>query len=461
MKQLIKYLGVLTLLIAPVAQIIAAAPTITSVTSATSDGDYKEGDQIAITLNFSERVTLTGGNLIVTLETGSTDRSVILYGTLAASQFTTLYTVQDGDTSSDLTVSTITLTGGTLRNDGGEDLVSFTPAANLAASSTLVIDTTPATVTNVTSSTTNATKILGDTVSIQVVFNEVMTVGGTPQLTLETGGVDRDVNYVSGTGSNTLTFTYTVQAGDTSSDLDYKATTSLALNGGTINDPAGNAATLTLAAPGASGSLGNNKAFTIDGTAPTVTNVTSTKNNGTYKSSDSMAITVVFSDTVTVTGTPQLTLETGASDRAVDYSSGSGSNTLTFTYTVQAGDTSGDLDYTGTTSLALNSGTIKDASGNAATLTLATPGAANSLANNKALVIGGNAGTGSRLVVKTAGPDISIATDGKLGGPAELQKSDDLKNWRRLGDVPEDANEVLVTPRDSGNVFFRLKRIDE
>jgi hypothetical protein len=170
-KQLIKYLGVLTLLIAPVAQIIAAAPTITSVTSSTSDGDYNEGDEIAITLNFSERVTLTGGNLIVTLETGSTDRSVILYGTLVASQFTTIYTVQAGDTSSDLTVSTVTLTGGTLRNDGGEDLVSFTPAANLAASSTLVIDTTPATVSNVTSSTTNATKILADTVSIQVVFN--------------------------------------------------------------------------------------------------------------------------------------------------------------------------------------------------------------------------------------------------------------------------------------------------
>ena len=74
---------------------------------------------------------------------------------------------------------------------------------------------------------------------------------------------------------------------------------------------------------------------------------------------------------------------------------------------------------------------------------------------------GDNEAPNSRLVVKTAGPDISIATDGKLGGPAELQKSDDLKNWRRLGDVPEDANEVLVTPRVSGNEFFRLKRIDE
>ena len=39
---------------------------------------------------------------------------------------------------------------------------------------------------------------------------------------------------------------------------------------------------------------------------------------------------------------------------------------------------------------------------------------------------GDNEAPNSRLVVKTAGPDISIATDGKLGGPAELQKSDDL-----------------------------------
>ena len=38
-----------------------------------------------------------------------------------------------------------------------------------------------------------------------------------------------------------------------------------------------------------------------------------------------------------------------------------------------------DLDYVATTSLALNGGTIRDAATNNATLTLATPGAANSL----------------------------------------------------------------------------------
>ena len=46
-----------------------------------------------------------------------------------------------------------------------------------------------------------------------------------------------------------LPFTYTVQAGDTSSDLDFTSTSHLSLNGGTIKDLAGNAATLTLASP--------------------------------------------------------------------------------------------------------------------------------------------------------------------------------------------------------------------
>ena len=66
-------------------------------------------------------------------------------------------------------------------------------------------------------------------IPITVGFSANVTVTGTPQLTLETGGSDAVVNYSSGTGSNTLTFNYTIGSGHTSSDLDYKATNSLAL----------------------------------------------------------------------------------------------------------------------------------------------------------------------------------------------------------------------------------------
>jgi ankyrin repeat protein len=70
---------------------------------------------------------------------------------------------------------------------------------------------------------------------------------------------------------------------------------------------------------------------------------------------------------------------------------------------------------------------------------------------------GSNETANSRIIIKTDGPDIALATDGTLG-VAELQKSNDLRSWRKLGDVPAEANEVLLTPRETGNEFFRLKK---
>ncbi|SVB61635.1 uncharacterized protein METZ01_LOCUS214489, partial [marine metagenome] len=144
------------------------------------------------------------------------------------------------------------------------------------------------TVTDVTSSTADATKKDGDAVSIQVTFSEVVNKSGTPQLTLETGDTDAVVDYASGTGSDTYTFTYTVDSPHESADLDYKATNSLSA-GTYIRDAAGNDATLTLPNPGASGSLGANKALVIDGKSPSVTGVSCT--SSAAKDRDGTSIT--------------------------------------------------------------------------------------------------------------------------------------------------------------------------
>ena len=173
-----------------------------------------------------------------------------------------------------------------------------------------------------------------------------------------------------------------------------------------------------------------------DTTDPTVSSVTSSADNGTFKAGDVLAVTVTFSEAVTVTGTPQLTLETGSTDAVVDYTSGSTTTTLTFNYTVASGNTSSDLDYASTSALALNSGTIKDAAGNDATLTLASPGASGSLGANKALVIDGTAPTVSSLspadgvtgVATTANLVITFdeAVDAETGN-ITLYKSDDTQ----------------------------------
>jgi hypothetical protein len=254
------------------------------------------------------------------------------------------------------------------------------------------IDRTVPTVLGVTSSVANGTYGTGSVIPVQVTFSESVIVTGTPRLTLALGS-SVNVNYTSGSGTSTLTFTYTVAAGHSSADLDYTATTALALNGGTIRDAATNNATLTLAAPGAAGSLGASKNIVVNTTGQTVTSVTSSTPNGAYTTGAVISIQVIFSGAVTVTGTPQLTLETGSTDAVVNYASGSGTTSLTFVYTVAAGHTANDLNYTNSNALSANGGSIRDSLNNDATLTLPSTVNPSSLGGNKNIVIDTTAAT--------------------------------------------------------------------
>src|SRR5262249_23393178 len=147
----------------------------------------------------------------------------------------------------------------------------------------------------------------------------------------------------------------------------------------------GHTYTITARSTDAAGNTGTTtRTFVYDTTAPTVTNVGSTKADGAYPTATSIPITVTFGKNVVVTGTPQLALNSGGT---ASYSSGSGTSTLTFSYTTAGGENSADLDYTATTSLTLNGGTIKDAATNNATLTLPTVGGASSIGGQKAIVV--------------------------------------------------------------------------
>jgi hypothetical protein len=224
------------------------------------------------------------------------------------------------------------------------------------------VDITPPTVTNVTSSTTNGTYNIGDSVSIQVTFSESVIVTGTPQLTLETGGTDRTVNYASGTTTDTLTFTYVVQAGDTTSDLDYVTTTSLTLNSGTIQDAALNNATLTLATPGNATSLSFNKNLAIDGLAPTVSTLSPLDNATGVSSTTNLVIT--FTEAVTAISAKNLVIKKTSDDTTVEtiavtggLVSGSGSTTIT----VNPSTTLSDLT---SYYILIDSGAFQDTAGN-------------------------------------------------------------------------------------------------
>ncbi|MES2942555.1 MAG: FG-GAP-like repeat-containing protein, partial [Pseudomonadota bacterium] len=145
----------------------------------------------------------------------------------------------------------------------------------------------------VTTTNGNGTYAIGSSITLQIAFSEsviVNTAGGTPTLALSSGG---SATFTGGSGSSILTFSYTVQAGHSSADLDYTSTSALSLNGATIRDAAGNNAILTLASPGTAGSLGANAALVIDGIAPTLS---ITSGVSTLKVGETAEITFTFSE---------------------------------------------------------------------------------------------------------------------------------------------------------------------
>ncbi|NDE81604.1 MAG: hypothetical protein EB037_11945, partial [Actinobacteria bacterium] len=154
-----------------------------------------------------------------------------------------------------------------------------------------MIDNTAPAVTSVTASA-DGTYIIGQTVLIDVVFDDTVTVNttnGTPTLLLETGTTDRNASYVSGSGTTTLRFSYTVQDGDLSTDLSYVSTSSLSANGGTMTDVNGNTATLALPTIGFPASLQARSAVVVRGQRITASAVYSPATNPTNAASVSYA----------------------------------------------------------------------------------------------------------------------------------------------------------------------------
>lgn len=375
-------------------------PKVDFVTSFSPDGVYRDGQGIYIEVHVNEELSFRAWPSLW-LDTGATKREApVDYALIdpfdGSVVLVFLYIVQPGDESLDLDYldsdALVVPTPDAITDAVGNALVPTLPApaapGSLGANKNIVIDSAHASVTGVTAITPNGAYKPGDVISLQVSFNEAVTVTGSPFIVLETGASDRAATYVGGSGTTALTFDYTVQVGDSSADLDYVGIGALNAGGSIVNS-LGLQAVLTLREPGFAGWLGASHAIVIDTVAPTVTGVGASSADRIYRAGEDIYLWVDFSEPVTVTGVPQLSLETGAIDRVATYLEGGGTSRLVFRYTVQAGDQSADLDYTGLAALAPNGGSIRDLAGNDATLTLPAPGGAGSLGANKALVVDG------------------------------------------------------------------------
>ncbi|MGX5800335.1 family 16 glycosylhydrolase [Bradyrhizobium sp. Arg314] len=238
----------------------------------------------------------------------------------------------------------------------GDTVTGANVSPQTTSSTSTTSSTTQPAVTQVAASPATGIEHAGDAITLTVGFDKAVTVTGTPALSLNDGGT---ASYVSGSGTNALTFRTTVAPTD-------KNTSALAITG--VNLPSGAS---IKDAPGIAANLsGTVKTFSslqIDPVLPAVTQATASPGTGTEHVGDTVTLALAFNEAVAVSGTPTLSLNNGAT---ATYIGGSGTSALNFRTTVASTDT--NTSALGITGVNLpNGASIKDASGVAANLAAA------------------------------------------------------------------------------------------
>ncbi|MDA7698828.1 hypothetical protein N8795_01795, partial [Flavobacteriaceae bacterium] len=248
---------------------------------------------------------------------------------------------------------------------------------------------------------------------------------------------------------NDITTTFTLTATETlgstvTATADYPPVPGLDINTGyspdsntswsrSFNHPTGitGVVTLTITASDiATNVVSKTYLYQIDTKAATISTVTQITTDGVYtddddnpSNSDTISITVEFSEPVIISGTPRLPLNITKSDGSIAYAtyvSGSGTSTPTFVYTVEDGDLTGAVDLkSDATGLDLNGGSITDTNTNTTDILFAT-----------------NSATLSSLIeVKATDPGLQVTINSNNSLDQSVAKEDDIITIEILSDI--------------------------
>ncbi len=338
-------------------------PTVSSVAFSGATGAQNNflnaGDVVSATATFSEAVTVTttNGTPYLNLNVGGT---TVQAAYASGSGTTTLifsYTILSGQTDANgvsIDTNSLNLNNGSITDTAGNTATLTHTAVSDNAS--YMVDTTAPTTTV---STVVFSADTGTSGSDFVTATAAQDISGTLSANLASG----ETVYVSLNNGSTWTAA-TATVGQNTYSLTGQTLTSSNTLKVKITDAAGNSGTVL------------SQAYVLDAAVPTVSSsaITSATGaiNNTLNAGDVVIATATFTEAVTVVttgGTPYLNLNIGGTTVQAAYASGSGTTALTFTYTVLSGQTDANGISIDLNSLNLNSGTIKDAAGNSATIT--------------------------------------------------------------------------------------------
>ena len=298
----------------------------------------------------------------------------------------------------------------------------------------------------------------GDTVTVTVTMSEsinVDTAGGTPRIALNVGGDTLFANYVSGSGTDSLNFNYTVQAGDADNNGIRIRSNSLELNGGELTDAEGNAANLS------HDSVPNNPAYKVDTAAPTLSSSSPADDDTDVPVGDDIVLN--FNEAMQI-GSGNIRISDGVDTRVIDVTDGSRVRVDDNRVTIDPGS---NLNADSTYGVQIDDGALTDQAGNAyagisnrTTLNFETePGVDTSIVVFD-LVQGSNSDHSDRtfqdnvsydIYIRVQSDDASLNTKGN--GPGSWKK------WEGADNLGSDDRIILVG--DGAEIEGPFLRVDE
>jgi hypothetical protein len=179
----------------------------------------------------------------------------------------------------------------------------------------------------------------GDLLVFKVNFSRTVDVSGQPTLAVQLGSETREALYQSGSGTSQLVFSLVIDPSD-SGNVTISSGTSIQTD---VDNRISDSATgigisqLSVGTVDTTGIVVNTSAPFVVRVSAIKTSVMATGKKA-YQIGELLTVLVTFSESVLVTGLPTMALKIGKLSRSLVYSSGSGTDTLTFTYKITKAD---------------------------------------------------------------------------------------------------------------------------
>ena len=290
----------------PQLQVDGNPPRLQNFVVSETDFPLWKSQEMVVDITFDQPVMVTGAPFVeVILDSGAV-RLTTTPTTSLTSVVSFRYTIQatDGDrTGISIGANALQLNGGRIIDPAGNPVVDLNLAAyTITNDRDLTVDGAPPRVQNIIVSGIESPYTQGRLLGVSIIFDRPITVIGHPTLDLglDTGTVRMRRGFLDVGVASRVNFRHAVQATDQDHTGVSVGADALQLHGGSIIDPVGNVARISLITHVVTEDSLIGKHLVVDGKAPQVRELNLLSTGAPYREGDKIEVELFFDEPVTV-----------------------------------------------------------------------------------------------------------------------------------------------------------------